>query len=84
MGWFYTTAGCTLFPDKGIGDCCKEHDEYYRTQPGTRLKGDRALLECGIRNGHRTRATLAYAGIRLFGWIRWYWIKWTKPASPAA
>lgn len=67
--------GCTLFPDKGIGACCITHDTAYAEQLVTRWQADVALLICGAQAGYPWRAIVAFAGVRAFGWIRWYWLR---------
>ena len=67
--------GCTLFPDHGIGPCCERHDRAYARANLSRSEADRDLLLCGVQSGHPWRAIVAFIGVRMFGWVRWYQLR---------
>lgn len=63
---------CTLFPEGNWSNCCKQHDEDYSEGSGvSRKDADKKLREC-IKEGDRAYIVpLVYAGVRLFGWLRY-------------
>ena len=68
---------CTLFFDKikdyDISGCCLIHDEDYEDVDVTRKESDDHLRQC-VNNTTGTKlGTLMFLGVRLFGWIFWYW-----------
>ena len=73
---------CTLFFEK-IGDydisgCCKMHDEDYENQLKPRKEADKDLRLCVNRVSHSKVGNVMLVGVRLAGWIFWYWHKFSK------
>ena len=75
-------AGCNFLPNVSAttSSCCDRHDDDYRLGKGTRLEADQRLRDCVLKGGSkRWKVTLAYWGVRLFGWAWWYacaYIRW--------
>lgn len=68
---------CTLFFDKindyDISGCCLIHDQEYRDPNVSRYKSDRNLRLCVNNVSHSRIGDFMYLGVRIFGWIFWYW-----------
>lgn len=62
---------CTFWPDQNFKACCAQHDDLYRSGRTSRAAADRQLRECIKRKGHPVQAWIVWAGVRLFGWVRW-------------
>lgn len=71
MGWLYERKGCSFFPDGNYESCCDAHDAAYQEQRVSRLEADQRLYDCVEARAGRFVAGVMYAGVRLFGWIRW-------------
>jgi len=68
---------CTLFFEKlndyDISGCCKIHDDDYEKQSISRKEADRDLRLCVNTVSKSTVGNIMYLGVRIAGWIFWYW-----------
>lgn len=71
----FPTDGCTMAPDLDFADCCKHHDFQYSTTHLTRLQSDRQLRYCIKNKGYPILCWVYWLGVRLFGWIPYYFGK---------
>lgn len=74
---------CSFLPKQSdeVESCCQKHDQAYGVRgPATgRKRADLAMRQCFINRGMPPlQANLIYAAVRLFGWVRWYWIRFNN------
>jgi len=67
---------CTCYLNGDWIDCCVWHDiqsadSWILRSAEDRLKADIELWQCVKAKGHPIHATIMYAGVRT-----WYWLKW--------
>jgi len=71
----FVSDGCTMAPDLTFSDCCYEHDIYYVTGAVNRKEADRCLRKCIAAKGFPVLAWIYWLGVRLFGWVFYYFGK---------
>lgn len=71
----FVTDGCSLSPDMVFSDCCITHDVDYYTGIVSRAQADKNLRECIKRHGFPVLCWVYWIGVRIFGWISYYFGK---------
>lgn len=79
---------CSFLPTQApeIESCCQKHDQAYGyagPEKGRKL-ADVELRECAISSGASPWiAWAAYVALRAFGWVRWYWVRFSRKIDPS-
>lgn len=68
----FATDGCTMSPDLVFSHCCVNHDVHYATGEVSREEADRQLRECISDSGFPALCWIYWFGVRLYGWIPYY------------
>ena len=68
----FVTDGCSMSPDLEFSACCVEHDINYATGDITRAEADRKLRQCIAAKGYPYLSIVYWMGVRLFGWMPYY------------
>ena len=74
----FVTDGCSMSPDMVFSECCVEHDIDYATGFVSRADADLKLRECIKAKGFPILCYVYWIGVRLFGWMPYYFGKSQK------
>lgn len=67
--YYFTSDGCSLWPDSTWVECCVVHDMAYWCggSADDRERADQALRDCVVRSGPQGMGTAMYLGVRAGG-----------------
>ena len=67
--------GLSKIGDYDISGCCLMHDEAYEDFDKPRAEADDELRVCVNTVSHTKIGNIMFLGVRVFGWIFWYWYR---------